>query len=221
MGLRGIPKKNDALVDKYVYRPISTRISGLLLRTSITPNQLTVLSIFCAMTAGWFLTGKGYTSLVIGGILISLTNIFDACGGEVARAKNIKSDFGAWLDGIADRISFFFIFLGASLGSYLRAGDPWILVVGYVAGSSIMIAGMITSTKKYLPFMQDYHEGQRKSGVYIGLGGTTFFLMSLAAIFNVIEYGLWLFAILGVLMVLKQILSHYRRAIAYQSRPKG
>jgi phosphatidylglycerophosphate synthase len=213
---RGVPKKNDAFVDKYVFRPISTRISGMLLHTAITPNQLTVLSICCAFVSGIFLALGSYWALVAGGVLVFFTNIFDACDGEVARAKNISSAFGAWLDGVGDRMSFFFIFLGASIGVFVQTQNPWVFVVGYVAGGSIMIAGMITSMKKYLPFMQEKHEGQGKSGVYIGLGGNVFLLMAIAAILNIVYWALWFFAVVGVLMVIKQIISHRRHAMQFR-----
>jgi len=106
-------KPTDGLISRYINRKISTRITPILLSLDfLTPNVITVIvTILGLISSIPFLIGE----YLLGGILLQLVSILDGCDGEVARIKNLKSDFGALLDSVADRyvdtLAVFFIFL--------------------------------------------------------------------------------------------------------------
>ena len=58
------------------------------------------------------------------------STIFDCADGMLARAKNMTSRYGAFLDIFLDRIADFAVLLGASLGYSKFKGDTRILVFG-------------------------------------------------------------------------------------------
>ena len=97
--LKSIETEN--IVDRTFYRPIGFKIAKLLKNTSITPNMITVLSIFVGVGAGFLFY---YDNLLynIGGILLLVcANILDCVDGQLAHAikipltgiKNVKRCF--------------------------------------------------------------------------------------------------------------------------------
>lgn len=85
------------------------KVGEILAKLPISPNVYTVASVFIAFFAA-FAIATGNLYLGVG--LFALSAIFDGFDGAVARAKNQITSFGAFLDGVCDRIVEFF-FLGA------------------------------------------------------------------------------------------------------------
>lgn len=94
-------KGPTGFVSKHLNRKISNKIVDCLVKTSVTPNQLTFsMLIFCVPL---FLLGySGY--FVLCGILIQLISILDGVDGEVARRKNLVSEKGAVYDTVVDHV---------------------------------------------------------------------------------------------------------------------
>ena len=82
---------------RYLSRPISKLLIKYI---PVTPNQVTIFSFLLGITAGLFLLQGGYKNHFIAGIFAMLYVLFDLMDGEIARAKNMASDLGKWLDGI-------------------------------------------------------------------------------------------------------------------------
>jgi phosphatidylglycerophosphate synthase len=72
------------------------------------PNSITLVSIILAALAG-FSWGSSLASQVQALVLFLFAFFFDAIDGAVARAKNLTSKQGAFLDGISDRLVEFFL----------------------------------------------------------------------------------------------------------------
>jgi len=125
------------LVARYVNRPISLRISRLLLHTPITPNQVSVAAavIGAAGVAGFLVPGSRAWAIA-GAVLLQVNSIVDGIDGELARTRLQESTFGAYLDSVLDEV--LNTALLAATGFYLAArgdGDHylWMGVVGGVA----------------------------------------------------------------------------------------
>ncbi|MCX6569486.1 MAG: CDP-alcohol phosphatidyltransferase family protein [Candidatus Aminicenantes bacterium] len=117
-------------VDRLLIRPPASLIVRAVFKTSVTPNQLTVCGFLFSLVAGVaFFLGKP-AFFTIGGVLAMISMIFDCADGMLARAKNMTSRYGAYLDIFLDRISDFVVLLGASFGYSRFTGDARILVFG-------------------------------------------------------------------------------------------
>ena len=78
------------IINRTFYRPIASLVVKFLFNTRITPNQLTVLSFFFGLlAAASFVLGK-HVYLIIGAIILQVSQIMDAADGTLARAKNIS-----------------------------------------------------------------------------------------------------------------------------------
>ena len=94
----------------------SIKISSLLVKTPLTPNQITLFGLIIGMAAGILFAQGNYWSSLMGGLLAIGTAIWDCCDGDVARLKFMESDFGEKLDTTCDNIINIFIFTGIMLG---------------------------------------------------------------------------------------------------------
>ncbi|HEX2241567.1 MAG TPA: CDP-alcohol phosphatidyltransferase family protein [Actinomycetota bacterium] len=71
-------------------------------RRSLSPNQVSVISLILGLSVGvWFSMGTR-TSLLIGGVVFYLAFVFDCVDGKLARALDERSPLGAGLDRISD-----------------------------------------------------------------------------------------------------------------------
>ncbi|NKB21814.1 MAG: hypothetical protein GKS01_15080 [Alphaproteobacteria bacterium] len=95
-------------------RQFSYRLTKLLILLPLTPNHVTALSMLSGLAASWFFAQGTYQDAVIGGALFVLGYTFDNCDGEIARLKNLSSEFGAKFDDVVDWLvdSVFFTALG-------------------------------------------------------------------------------------------------------------
>ena len=128
-----LKKDTDGPVSKILNRPISLRISKILLKTGITPNQISVLSFVIGLAgASFFFIGE-YFYLILGGILVHIHSIVDGCDGEVARLKLRQTKYGGWLDSVLDRYVDAAIILGLIYGYWSITGDVTIWIIGFFA----------------------------------------------------------------------------------------
>ena len=95
-------KPQDGFVSRFLNRPISRRITRVLLRFPIRPNVCTISIFVLPLVASAFLLRGDYLSVVIGAAIFQVFSILDGCDGEIARAKNLESKFGERLDNLCD-----------------------------------------------------------------------------------------------------------------------
>ena len=123
-------KSQDGIVSRFLNRPISRRITRLLLRFPITPNIWTMSIFPLLIVAFLFLLRGDYAGFVIGCAIFQVYSILDGCDGEIARAKNLVSKSGAKLDTLCDTVGNLLLVIGVGFG--LRVQYPssgWIYAV--------------------------------------------------------------------------------------------
>ena len=126
-------KATDGPVARHLNRPVSRWMTRYLVRTSLTPNQISVFSwALSAIAAALFAVG-GYPALAAGGIIAQLASIIDGCDGEIARLKRSPSDFGGWFDAILDRYADAFLLFGLMWHEFASTGTHLALVLGFAA----------------------------------------------------------------------------------------
>ncbi len=134
----------DGFVSRWINRPLSARLSKYLVRTQITPNQITVVSFLMSLMGAAFLFLGTYAAGALGGVLIQAGSVVDGCDGEVARLKGIATPRGAWLDTMLDRYADLAVTL-AIVGAYARhfpGAFPW--VIGMVAATGFILVSYVT-----------------------------------------------------------------------------
>lgn len=150
--ISNLKKDSDGPVSRYLNRPLSIRLTRLLLNTKIAPNHISIFAfILGVMGAGFFFLG-GYINLIIGGVLAQIASIIDGCDGEIARLKFKASEFGGWFDAVLDRYGDAFLLFGLTYHVYLIDGRFLYIIIGF---SAIIGTFMNSYTAdKYDGFMQ-------------------------------------------------------------------
>jgi len=119
-------------LNKYLNRPLASLIVRAVFRTGVTPNQLSLAS-FVISLAGAFCFFKGRPLLfAFGGILAQVSSIVDCADGMLARARDQKSEYGAYLDLVLDRVGEFFLMMGYTLGYFFYSGRLDLLILGFI-----------------------------------------------------------------------------------------
>jgi CDP-L-myo-inositol myo-inositolphosphotransferase len=128
-----LKKNSDGPISRILNRPISNKISELLLRTNISPNQISLIGFAFGFFSALFFYFGDYIFLVIGGILVHLSSIIDGCDGEVARLKLIETKYGGWFDAVLDRYADGMIIFGMIHGHWILHNDIIIWTIGFMA----------------------------------------------------------------------------------------
>ncbi len=109
----------DGFIARYLNRPVSRRISEILVCTPISPNGISLLSFTVGIIGTVMFCLGGYFWTILAGLAIQLSSIVDGCDGEVARLRFQSSKFGGWFDTILDRYADTAVVAGVSFGYWL------------------------------------------------------------------------------------------------------
>ena len=105
-GVHEVPKlmskPQDGFVSRFLNRPISSRITRVLVKFPIHPSAFTASIFVLPLVAAVFLVRGDYLSVVLGAAIFQVFSILDGCDGEIARAKSLESKFGERLDNVCD-----------------------------------------------------------------------------------------------------------------------
>ena len=88
---------------------LNISIIPLLIKLKLTPNKITIVGLLSSIIT-MILIAKGF--LLISGIMIIISSLFDLIDGSLARYTNTASKFGGFFDAVIDRISESIIYLG-------------------------------------------------------------------------------------------------------------
>jgi phosphatidylglycerophosphate synthase len=141
--LRSLRKITDGIFAYWFDRKISTAISRYLVRTRVTPNQISVFTVVPALLGAVLLAAPGRLLSGLGAILYLISTILDGCDGEVARLKYLESAKGARLDLLCDNIGLVALFLGIIVHAYFEVPGPQLLYAGGAVVGGLVAAQVI------------------------------------------------------------------------------
>lgn len=119
--LRTTGKANDGVVSRWINRPISRRVSAMLLQLpDVKPIHATIGTAAIALAMALALVFGGSFGLVVGALLFQGASIFDGVDGEIARATFRTSRAGGALDSAIDAATNFAAMLGMAINLDLR-----------------------------------------------------------------------------------------------------
>src|SRR4029077_14425822 len=130
-------KPQDGFVSRFLNRPISSRITGLLMKFPIHPSVFTASVLVLPIAAGVFLLRGDYLSILMGAAIFQVFSILDGCDGEIARAKNLESKFGERLESLC-------VFLGSliyvlALGSGLHHFKEGVVCAVLITANELLL----------------------------------------------------------------------------------
>lgn len=110
-------KSNDTeeTFDLYFYRRIGYMWALLAIKLGITPNVITIASIFLGIGAGFCFYFNNLWINILGVFLLVWADSFDSADGQLARMTKQYSRLGRILDGLSSEIWFFSIYLAICL----------------------------------------------------------------------------------------------------------
>ncbi len=186
-------------------RALSKPLTAVLLKTPLTPNQVTFISLGFGVLSGVFLAQGTYVSFILGAVALLVAVILDDCDGNIARAKNMQSEFGGWLDVFVDLLVDIVFFAGLTLGLLKAAAPIPAVLLGSlcIAGSTVNF--MVVSMEKLrgfgpAVFNTPHPEGAGRTGVLFKVidsvreGDSAWFVL-LFAVFGKMDWLLWVSAV--------------------------
>jgi phosphatidylglycerophosphate synthase len=119
--------------DIYFSRFFGLYLAKLAKYVSITPTQVSLISLVIGVVGGSMLYYQLDTTVIMFGcILITLAGVLDSADGQLARMTNSSSELGRMVDGTIDNLVFFSVYVAGCW--YLIELHGWIyLAVGLVA----------------------------------------------------------------------------------------
>ena len=142
--LRGLVKDTEGFMSRHFERKISLAVTRCLVRTDITPNQMTAVSVAIGLLGALFFLSSIPAYQLTGALLFLLHSILDGCDGEIARLKYLESRLGGILDFWGDNVvhSVVFVCIGLGWQMAIKAPAPLVLAVSAVIGT-LLSAGLV------------------------------------------------------------------------------
>lgn len=119
--LRSLIKVEEGFMSRHLERKISLAITRLLVRTPITPNAMTLVSLAIGLAGAACFLAWSRPWHVAGALLFLAHSILDGCDGEIARLRFLETRWGGLLDFWGDNVVHAAVFACLGLG-WSRAG---------------------------------------------------------------------------------------------------
>lgn len=136
-------------IAKHYLEPIGEGLARVCKDTWLTPNFVSIFNVlfFGLIFVILIFIGK-YWSMILLAVSIQVYHMFDIMDGHLARLKNMKSSYGAWVDGGGDKFIFQLIFISISLSLFLKEGKILYLIL-----CIFLLAG--EGMRSYLAYLTD------------------------------------------------------------------
>ncbi|MDL2224173.1 CDP-alcohol phosphatidyltransferase family protein [Bacteroidales bacterium OttesenSCG-928-M06] len=125
----------EEYMDLIFYRKLGYWWALFFQKIGVSPNQISIASIFIGVAAGVCFYFTSFLINLIGVLLLIWANTYDSADGQLARMTNQQSEWGRILDGICSYFWFVAIYI-AIICRLWPQWDYWILILAIVAGYS-------------------------------------------------------------------------------------
>lgn len=120
----------EETIDIYFYRPIGYRWALLFQKLGVSPNAVTIASIFLGVGAGVCFYFDNLWITLLGIFLLVWANSYDSADGQLARMTKQFSELGRVLDGFAGNLWFASIYIAICLRLFPVWGwYIWVLAI--------------------------------------------------------------------------------------------
>jgi len=133
----------EEFIDIHFYRPIGYQWALFFNKLNISPNAVTIASIFIGVGAGICFGFSSLTINILGMFLLVWANMYDSADGQLARMTGKTSLLGRYLDGLCGILWFIVIYVAICF-RLLPSWGGWIwafaIFTGYFHGKQTALA---------------------------------------------------------------------------------
>ena len=129
-------KDTEETLDKLFYRPLGYRAALAAKALRVSPNGVTIFSIFTGIGAGLCFYFDNPICLALGIFLLLFSEMLDSADGQLARMTQNYSKVGRVLDGIATSIMYLSVYAFLCARLIGESYPIWIILVAIVSGIS-------------------------------------------------------------------------------------
>ncbi|HUL44169.1 MAG TPA: CDP-alcohol phosphatidyltransferase family protein [Bacteroidota bacterium] len=108
----------DEVINTYVMRRVAAVVTWILYPTSVTPNDITLASTAVGLFAACIYYLNTPAAIACAGLLVTLKDILDDADGQLARAKQLYSRRGRFLDSLGDFVVDVALFIAITAITY-------------------------------------------------------------------------------------------------------
>ncbi len=162
-------KDTEEYLDKIFYRPIGYILAITAKALHLTPNQVTIFSIFVGVAGGHMFFYNDLTLNIYGMLLLMFAQALDGADGQLARMTNSQSQLGRILDGLSDNLKFISIYLHIIFRLIDGGSSPWIILVAVLAGISHSLQSALAdySRNHYVSYVLDNKKSEIDDSVLL------------------------------------------------------
>lgn len=120
--------KGDAVeewTDVHFFRPLGLRVARALAPTGVSADQVTLWCLVVGIVGGHLMVYQSAGLNLLGVVLFVVSDILDSADGQLARMRGTSSRFGRVLDGIADTLRFFNLYVHLLFRVYFTPHWGW------------------------------------------------------------------------------------------------
>ncbi len=179
--LESLPVKKNSNSSWWVklwVRRVSFIFTYLFINLGFSPNGVSVVSMFVALTSFICFAIPQTWALIVALVCINLWLILDCVDGNIARCRKKKTVYGEFVDDIGGYYVVAFVYLAISVRAFCEGGilindTPMIIVIGAVSCISDVLARLINkdygnfSMKRPDYIATDYTNESKKSISYL------------------------------------------------------
>lgn len=147
-------------------RKVSFFFTFIFINLGLSPNSVSVLSIFITLVAVFCYMIPNMTCVIVAVILVNFWLVLDCVDGNIARCRKVKTAYGEFVDDIGGYFTVGFIYLAIGVCAYnyggvlISANNHWIIIAGAVSSMCDILARLIH--KDYGNFSKEIGESQNQ-----------------------------------------------------------
>lgn len=149
---------SDEWINTYLLRPVAGLLVRILYSSPVTPNQVTVAAIATGVLAAVLYALNTPQLTLVAGVFLALKDLLDTVDGQLARAKQMYSRMGRFLDSIGDAMVNLLVFAAIASSLHASTGNPFMYFFGLAGflGISLRVSYHVFYQTSYLHLEKTY-----------------------------------------------------------------